>query len=131
MDTIDAEAMNAVVSDSLALIRTITNVYGSEEGMKLWETIADTLGPVIKGKVFFALITGSHEDSVILIDKLAYSNNVECIKLIRQYTGLGLMESKQAYEKAGDRGATVSLTVDSKERANMIIALRQNGMVVR
>lgn len=131
MDTVDAEATNAVVRDCLTLLRTITDVHGSEEGMKLWDTIADTLGPAIKGKVFFAMITGNHGDSVTLVDRMDYSNNVECIKLIRQYTGLGLRESKQAYEKAGDRGATVTLTVDSKDRTNMISALRQYGMVVR
>jgi hypothetical protein len=129
MKSINSSEMNAIVSDSLALIRTITTIYGSDEGMKLWETIADTLGPDVKGKVFFAMLTGSYEDGVVLIDKQYDSNRAECIKLIRLYTGMSLMDSKAAYEKAGDRGAKVSLAVDVKDRAKMISELRQNGMV--
>jgi hypothetical protein len=129
MKSINSSEMNAIVSDSLALIRTITTIYGSDEGMKLWETIADTLGPDVKGKIFFAMLTGSYEDGVVLIDKQYDSNRAECIKLIRLYTGMSLMDSKAAYEKAGDRGTKVSLAVDVKDRAKMISELRQNGMV--
>jgi len=124
------EHMDAIVSDGIAFIRSITTAYGSETGMELWDTIANTLDPDVKGKIFFAMLTGTHEDRVTLSGAVAGSNKIACIKIIRQYTGMGLTESKQAYEEAGDYGQKVSLKVNPKERRHMIDDLRQNGMIV-
>ena len=124
------EHMDAIVSDGISFIRSITTAYGSETGMELWDTIANTLDPDVKGKIFFAMLTGSHEDRVTLTGAVAGSNKIACIKIIRQYTGMGLTESKQAYEEAGDYGQKVSLKVNPKERRHMIDDLRQNGMIV-
>jgi hypothetical protein len=63
---ISDENMDAIVSDGIAFIRSITTAYGSETGMELWDTIANTLDPDVKGKIFFALLTGTHEDRVTL-----------------------------------------------------------------
>ena len=123
------EHMNAIVSDGIAFIRSITTAYGSETGMELWDTIANTLDPEIKGKIFFAMLTGSHEDRVTLTGAVAGSNKIACIKYIRQYTGMGLVEAKNAYESAGDFGQHVALTVNPRERYQMIHDLRQNGML--
>jgi len=128
--TISEEHMNAIVSDGIAFIRSITTAYGSETGMELWETIADTLDPDVKGKIFFALLTGTHEDRVTLSGAVAGTNKITCIKIIRQFTGLSLTEAKNAYESAGDFGQTVSLKVNPKYRREMIDELRQNGMIV-
>ena len=128
--TVSDEHLDAIVSDGIAFIRSITTAYGSDTGMELWDTIASTLDPDVKGKIFFAMLTGSHEDRVTLIGSVAGSNKITCIKIIRQYTGLGLTESKNAYEQAGDYGQKVSLKVNPKERRNMIDDLRQNGMIV-
>ena len=124
------EHMDAVVSDGIAFLRSITTAYGSEEGMKLWETIANTLDPDIKGKVFFSMLTGAHEDRVTLSGAVAGTNKISCIKLIRQYTGYGLVEAKDAYEAAGDYGTKVVLKVAPKDRREFIDGLRMNGMIV-
>lgn len=124
------EHMDAIVSDGIAFIRSITTAYGSDTGMELWDTIANTLDPAIKGKIFFAMLTGSHEDRVTLTGSVAGSNKIACIKIIRQYTGMGLAESKHAYENAGDYGQTVAVKVDPKQRRAFIDELRQNGMIV-
>lgn len=130
MTEISSEHMDAIVSDGIAFIRSITVAYGSDEGMKLWDTIADTLDPDIKGKIFFSLLTGSHEDRVILSGAVAGSNKINCIKIIRQFTGMGLSESKNAYENAGDFGQKVVIKVNPKHRRECIDDLRQNGMIV-
>lgn len=124
------EHMNAIVSDGIAFIRSITTAYGSDTGMQLWDTIASTLDPDIKGKIFFAMLTGSHEDRVTLSGAVAGTNKISCIKIIRQYTGLGLVEAKNAYEAAGDYGQMVNLKVKPQDRRMFVDELRQNGMVV-
>lgn len=127
---ISDEHMNAIVSDGIAFIRSITAAYGSDTGMELWDTIANTLDPSVKGKIFFAMLTGSHEDRVTMTGAVAGTNKIACIKIIRQYTGMGLVEAKNAYEAAGDYGQQVSLKVDPKERRDLLNDLRQNGMIV-
>jgi ribosomal protein L7/L12 len=124
------EHMNAIVSDGIAFIRSITTAYGSETGMELWDTIANTLDPEIKGKIFFAMLTGSHEDRVTLTGAANGANKITCIKIIRQYTGMSLTEAKNAYESPVHFGQQVALTVNPKERRHMIDDLRQNGMIV-
>jgi hypothetical protein len=128
--TISDEHMNAIVSDGIAFIRSITSAYGSDTGMELWDTIANTLDPDIKGKIFFAMLTGTHDDRVTMTGSVAGSNKIACIKLIRQYTGLDLLGAKNAYEEAGDYGKPTTLKVDPKQRRAFIDELRQNGMIV-
>jgi hypothetical protein len=123
------EHMDAIVSDGIAFMRSITTAYGSDTGMELWNTIANTLDPDVKGKIFFALLTGTHEDRVTLSGAVAGTNKIACIKIIRQYTGMGVPESKNAYESAGF-GEKVIVKVNSKYRREMIDELRLNGMIV-
>lgn len=128
--TIPDEHMDTIVSDGIAFMRSITTAYGSETGMELWDTIANTLDPAIKGKIFFAMLTGTHDDRVTLTGAARGASKIMCIKIIRAYTNLGLVEAKQAYEEVFDYGKATTLKVDSKQRGIMIAELRQNGMMV-
>jgi hypothetical protein len=124
------EHMDAIVSDGIAFIRSITTAYGSDTGMELWDTIANTLDPNVKGKIFFAMLTGTHEDRVTLSGAVNSANKITCIKIIRQFTGLSLTEAKNAYESPVNYGQPSVLKVNPKERRFMIDDLRQNGMIV-
>jgi ribosomal protein L7/L12 len=128
--TVSDEHMDAIVSDGIAFIRSITTAYGSDTGMELWDTIASTLDPDVKGKIFFAMLTGTHEDRVTLTGAVNSANKITCIKIIRQYTGLGLTEAKNAYESPVNYGQPFALKVNPKDRRHMIDDLRQNGMIV-
>jgi hypothetical protein len=129
--TISTECTDAIVSDGIAFIRAITAAYGSDTGMELWETIANTLGPDVKGKIFFGMLMGTHEDRVTLTGTVNGANKLMCIKLIRQYTGMGLADSKQAFEESGEYGRKVTVKmINPKERRSMIDELRQHGMIV-
>ena len=130
MTEVSNEQMNAIVSDGIAFLRSITMAYGSETGMELWDTIATTLDPSIKGKIFFAMLTDSHEDRVTLTGAAYDANKITCIKLIRQFTGLGLTEAKNAYEAPVDYKQPTVLRVNPKERRLLIDELRYNGMIV-
>jgi ribosomal protein L7/L12 len=131
MTEVSDEHMDAIVSDGIAFLRSITTAYGSETGMELWDTIANTIDPSIKGKMFFAMLTDSHEDRVVTLTGAVHSaNKITCIKLIRQYTGLGLTEAKNAYESPVNYGQPVALKVNPNERRHMIDELRYNGMIV-
>ena len=92
------EFKDRIVQDGILLISSITEAYGAETGMKLWEQIAAVLDPSIKGEIFFAMISGQYQSRIRLhIPNLNVDirfNKIEIIKTIRNYTGLGLKEAK-------------------------------------
>lgn len=95
------EHKTAIISNGLHFMRSITECYGSEKGMELWEKIADTLDPEVKGQIFFAMITGTYNDKIEIrgVGSAGQNNAVACIKAIRQYSGLGLKEAKDVYDR--------------------------------
>ena len=59
------EHKTAIISNGLHFMRAITEAYGADKGMELWDTIASTLDPDVKGQIFFAMITGNYNDRKI------------------------------------------------------------------
>lgn len=83
---IPEENKQDIIQSGINFIRSVTEAYGSDEGMKLWETMADTLDPSIKGHIFFAMLTGEY-NSVISIYKSnehTGANKVSMIKALRK-----------------------------------------------
>jgi hypothetical protein len=95
------EHKTAIISNGLHFLRSITEAYGSEKGMELWEQIALVIDPEVKGQIFFAMITGSYNDRIEIrgVSASGTSNAVACIKEIRQWSGLGLKEAKDIYDR--------------------------------
>ena len=120
----------AVISTGLHFMRAITEAYGPDQGMRLWETIANTLDPDVKGQIFFAMLTGTHNDTVVVrglqpngIDK------VKCVKEIRNWTGAGLKEAVDVYNTVSG-GESVRLTVKAEEHHRAVTGLRNVGFTV-
>ena len=120
----------AVISTGLHFLRAITEAYGTDEGMRLWETIADTLDPDVKGQIFFAMLTGTHNDTVVVRGlQLNGIDKVKCVKEIRNWTGMGLKEAVDAVNQV-DSGSVARLTVKPKEHHRAVVGLRNVGFVV-
>jgi len=123
--TIPAEHRTSIIQSGIDFLRSITEAYGSEEGMKLWDTIAGTLDPDIKGSIFFAMITGEH-DEYIRIPMQKVSKKINAIKAVRTIDGsLGLKECKDLVESLEWGPARVR--VASGHRANAIRILHVEG----
>ena len=112
-----------LLQSGIHFMRSITEAYGSEEGMRLWDAIASTLDPDIKGKIFIALLTGQYNDQLTLqIDMVKYRghvNRVEGIKAIRMATGLGLKEAKDIHDNLA-LGKVEKITIDPATRTQTI-----------
>ncbi len=95
------EHKTAIISNGLHFMRSITEAYGSEKGVELWEQITSVLDPEVKGQIFFAMITGTYNDKVEIrgIQASGTNNAVACIKEIRTWSGLGLKDSKDIYDR--------------------------------
>ena len=120
----------AVISTGLHFMRAITEAYGPDEGMRLWETIANTLDPDVKGQIFFAMLTGTHNDTVVVRGlQLNGIDKVKCVKEIRNWSGLGLKEAMDFWNQVY-HGGVARLTVKPAEHHMAVVSLRNVGFVV-
>ena len=118
-------------------MRAITEAYGADEGLKLWEQIAGVLEDDVKGQIFFAMITGQYNDRIHLkgLTTMASNNAVACIKELRTWSGLGLKDSKDIYDRLRDRSylstpSTEFLKVSPEQYSQAVAGLRNVGFTV-
>jgi ribosomal protein L7/L12 len=124
---IPVEHKEAIICSGIEFMKSITECYGSDEGMKLWDSIADTLDTSVKGEIFFAMISGQYTTTVRAGGSV--NDRVASIKTIRTYTGLGLKEAKDLSDEM-QSGKTVTLKLqDPKQRVNAIRDLRHVGHI--
>ena len=89
----------SIISTGIHFIRSITEAYGAEQGMQLWEQIASVLDPDVKGQIFFSMLTGAAMNKIELKGINPSANAVSCIKEIRNWTGFGLKEAKDLFDR--------------------------------
>jgi hypothetical protein len=125
------EHRDAIISNGLHFMRAITEAYGAEEGMRLWETIAGTLDPDVKGQIFIAMLTGTYNDTIVLrrAQAAGIANRVAAIKEIRNWTGLGLKEAKDTSDLV-ESGMAVRIKVKPQEHHSAMRALRAVGFEI-
>ena len=125
---IPEEHKSSIITSGISFLRSITDAYGSDEGMKLWDTIANTLDPAVKGEIFFAMLRGEYQDYITLKGVGYNAAKITAIREIRGASGLGLVEAKQAYE-AAEQGIPVKIPCSPDKIGAAIAALRYAGMV--
>lgn len=126
---IPEEHKDAVITNGLHFMRSITEAYGADEGMRLWENIADTLDPDVKGQIFFAMITGTHNNRIVLRRVSPNTDRVARIKEIRNWTGMGLKEAKDVSDMA-EMGKPMSISIKPQEYSMAVLGLRRVGFEV-
>lgn len=128
---IPAEYKEDIIQSGINFMRSITEAYGTDEGMKLWDTIATTLDPDVKGQIFFAMLTGDYNSIISISGAQAGSDRVWRIKAIRSVThpSLGLKEAKDLSDLL-DAGKTIKLNINPKNRTQALSELRNAGFHV-
>lgn len=129
------EHKTAVISNGLHFMRSITEAYGTDKGLELWEQIASVLDPDVKGQIFFAMITGTYNDKVEIRGVKTDANAVACIKEIRTWSGLGLKDSKDIYDRLRNRDPFGEaryeyLKVNHEDYHKAVAGLRNVGFTV-
>jgi hypothetical protein len=124
----------AIILDGIQFIRTITEAYGSDKGMELWDTIASTLDPDVKGQIFFAMITGEYQNKLHISVRQPGPGQsfyaVPAIKAIRTVTGHGLKEAKDMVDNLRDNGGRITLTVSADKYKQARTELINGGLQV-
>lgn len=129
-EELKSEQLDSVVHHSLMLLRTITNCYGPERGMVMWETIVDALGPEVKGRVFFDMLIGNRPGEIRFTIGLSRSENnvVQAIKTIREMSMCGLKEAKELYDQSEFK--VVSTYCPPTQRTEYVNELQLLGLSV-
>lgn len=112
---IPAEHKGQIISAGMHFMRAITEAYGVDDGMRLWDTIASTLDPDVKGEIFFAMITGDYNDR-IHVRQIGH-DRVAVIKAFRNHDKrrLGLKEAKDLSDLC-QSGKVITLEIEPKHR---------------
>ena len=106
------ENRRQLISDGVAFMRSITDQYGTETGLQLWDRICEVLDPNVKGEIFIAMLTGDTRSKLtISCSPDQYTTyRISHIKAIREVTGLGLKEAKDLSDLMFN-GNSLSITV--------------------
>lgn len=123
-----SNTLEDVIDDGVVFVRSLTKHYGAEKAMEVWEAMNEALGVEVKGRVFFKMIEGSSASEVkFRIGNIrANGNSVAAIKLIREYTGYGLKQSKDLIDQSDYAQSSVIMT-DFRTRRAFIQKLRDLG----
>ena len=129
-----ADQQSRLLYHSANLLREITTIWGAEQGMLLWEKVAEGLGQDLKGALFFSMITGNYFGDIVIKKLNTQVDAIQIIKTIRTATKLGLKEAKDLYDTVKN-GKSITLTmspeVDNSERAEIIRQLESAGCIIK
>jgi hypothetical protein len=128
---IPAEHKQDIIQSGINFMRSITDAYGTDEGMKLWDSIASVLDPDVKGQIFFAMLTGEYNGIISISGHQPGANRVTMIKAIRTIDKRqpGLKEAKDMSDILST-GKPIKLEVDPKQRVWAMNELRKAGFYV-
>lgn len=126
---IPTEFREDIIQSGINFMRSITEAYGTDQGMKLWDTISDTLDADIKGQIFFAMLTGEYNGTITIASHQPSANRLAMIKAIRVVTGLGLKEAKDLSDTLST-GKAIKVPCNPKKRNDCLHELRDAGFNV-
>jgi ribosomal protein L7/L12 len=123
-----SETLEDVVNDGVMFVKSLTKHYGADKAMEVWEAMNVALGEEVKGRVFFRMIEGSSASEVKfrLGDIRTNGSVIPAIKLVREYTGDSLRDSKIAVDQSEFSTSTIVIS-DYRKRKDFIRKLRDLG----
>jgi ribosomal protein L7/L12 len=123
------DTLDEVIFDGIRFLESLTRHYGPEKGMEVWEAIGSAAGKEVKGKVFFAMLTGYTNGKIRMSAGSAVAANaVQVIKCIRTHTGLGLKEAKDLWDSS--KGTAITIEVAPDKQRQFSLDLKNLGCIV-
>jgi ribosomal protein L7/L12 len=120
-----------LIEDSIRFMKTISEYYGVDQGMGVWQKISEHMGDDIKADIFMTMLQGDGHDSITLF---RYQNTsvsaIAVIKLIRSATGCGLKEAKDLWDATATNQVRV-VDVPRAGRSEYVREFRALGMGAR
>ena len=105
------DSFDEVVFDGIRFMESLARYYGAERSIEVWDQLGEALGPDVKSQVFLAMLTGESSNR-IRVSRGTCTDAVAAVRAIRQATGMGLKEAKDAW----DLTAIKTVTIDNVQR---------------
>lgn len=120
-----------LVFNSLNFVQSITKNYGAEQGMAMWDTIADTVDRRLKLEVFKAMIGGGQIEGRIRISGAQPSaDKIKLIKTLRYFTGYDLKEAKDNIDRLQYNKSPIDIEVAYNDHHVAVRELQQAGFIL-
>jgi hypothetical protein len=119
-----------IVSAGIELMAAITEVFGPDQGYKIWDDLSTQFGDGIKHAIFLSMLTGNASGFVTISGGLnlrGHGNFIEVIKCIRSHAGIGLKEAKDICDEV-NTGTSKRVNVAFDKRGAFIDDLRELGV---
>lgn len=128
---IDQEQKASLIQSSIIFMRAVTDIYGADKGMELFNTIADTVDSNLKGEIFVALIKGEYDGKIRIKEFYPSSSRVDMIRTLRALDAreLGLREAKELVDYLRD-GNEITVHVRDINRIYAIKELTNAGFMI-
>jgi hypothetical protein len=129
---IPSEYKSRVIHNGIEFIRVITEAYGSEKGMELWDQIANVLDPDVKGDIFFAMLTGDR-DTITISGTRGGSNKITLIKTLREVTLASLRDAKDSIDHLNEFHKPITIKLVGNmlaQREAFLGNLRDAGFII-
>jgi len=122
------EEFDEVIFDGIRFMESLARHYGAERSIEVWDQLGEVLGPDVKSRVFLAMLTGESSNR-IRVSRGTCTDAVAAVRAIRQATGMGLKEAKDAWDLTAIKTVTI-VNVQRDLRSDFVRDLRRIGMRV-
>lgn len=132
MSELSNDQQENIIGSAITMIQALSEAFGPEHGIKVWETMSEILGPGVKETVFMAMLSGRSSGLITIkaipVDRRDTLSKISVIKCIRNYTGMGLKEAKDVSDELWI-GADKILDVKWQDRPKFANDLRNIGVM--
>jgi len=120
-----------LVFNSLNFVQSITKNYGAEQGMAMWDTIADTVDRRLKLEVFKAMIgDGQIEGRIRISGAQPSADKIKLIKTLRYFTGYNLKEAKDSIDRLQYNKSPIDIQVAYNDHHVAVRDLQLAGFIL-
>jgi hypothetical protein len=119
-----------LINDGIMFMRTVTELFGADTGTRVWDQIADSVDPSLKGEIFMAILTGNNGVRVRFRRGSNAHEAVAVIKALRTAANLGLKEAKDMWDASQTQWVTID-TISWEHRRELVSQLRDFNMEVQ
>lgn len=115
-----------ITNTGIAFMQAVVDIYGVDEGNKLWDTIADSVDPDIRRYMFMVMLSGHYGQIQLTgITPAGQQHYVECIKAFREVTGMGLKDTKDTCDRIKNSGIAAKVDCNPDKRHVTMLRLSQ------
>jgi hypothetical protein len=122
------DSLDEVIFDGIRFMESLARHYGAERSIEVWDQLGEVLGSDVKSQVFLAMLTGESSNR-IRVSRGTCTDAVAAVRAIRQATGMGLKEAKDAWDLTAIKTVTID-NVQRELRSDFVRDLHRIGMRV-